>query len=98
MTIKVDMNNAEFQQHLFALEKTEQASLIKTLRKISQMSWNDLYIDKGVRWELIGNPTKFNHRIYSFRFSQKYRGLAYRDGEFLRLLTLHSDHDSAYGM
>ena len=98
MTIKIDMNNPEFQSSLFALEKIEQMSLIKTLKKISHMSWNDLYTDKGIRWESISNPsTKPTRHIYSFRFSGKYRGLAYRDGDILCLLTLHPDHDGAYG-
>ena len=34
-------------------------------------------------------------RIYSFRFSQKYRGLALREEDCMRLLMLHTDHDSA---
>ncbi|WP_342259711.1 hypothetical protein [Candidatus Tisiphia endosymbiont of Metellina segmentata] len=40
--------------------------------------------------------TKNKHQIYSFRFSQKCRALALREGSYLRLLTLHTDHDSAY--
>jgi Golgi nucleoside diphosphatase len=96
VTVKIDMNNLEFQRDFFALEKVEQTSLIKTLKKISNMTWNEIYVDKGIRWESITNPTKFNQRIYSFRFSQKYRGLGYREGDFLRLLTLHPNHDSAY--
>ena len=94
--IKIDMNNPEFQNNLFVLEKIEQSALISTLRKIAQMSWDQLYKNKGLRWEEISNPTKVSKKIYSFRFSVKYRALAYRDEEFLRLLTLHTDHDSAY--
>ncbi len=33
---------------------------------------------------------------HSFRLSQKYRALAYREGDYLRVLSLHLDHDSAY--
>jgi len=35
--------------------------------------------------------------VYSLRLSQKVRAIAYRDGDFLRLISLHPDHDSAYG-
>lgn len=33
---------------------------------------------------------------YSLRLSEKIRGIAYRDGDFLRIISLHPDHDSAY--
>ena len=51
--IKIDMNNPEFQHDFFELEKTEQAALIKTLRKIRQLKWPELYIDNGLNWETI---------------------------------------------
>jgi hypothetical protein len=95
--IKIDMNNPEFQDDFFKLEKIEQAALIKTLKKIRQLKWSQLYADKGLNWEVIlSKQAKSGARIYSFRFSQKYRALALREENFLRLLTLHVDHDSAY--
>jgi len=97
MTIQIDMNNKQFQNDLFVLEKTEVNALVKTLKKINQLEWGQLYKDKGLRWESIINPTiKSNKQLYSFRFSGKYRALAYRKENFLMLLTLHVDHDSAY--
>ena len=97
MTIQIDMNNQRFQNDLFTLEKIEINALIKTLKKINQLEWEQLYKDNGLKWESIVNPTiKQNKQLYSFRFSQKYRILAYRENNFLRLLTIHSDHDSAY--
>jgi hypothetical protein len=95
--IKIDLNNPEFQKDLFSLQKYEQLALIKTLRKISKLNWDELYRDQGLKWEaIISKTTKNNDRIYSFRFSQKYRVLALREDSYLRLLTLHMDHDSAY--
>lgn len=95
--IKIDMNNPEFQRDFFELEKKEQIALIKTLKKIRQLSWAQLYSDNGLKWEVIlSKLTKHGEKIYSFRFSQKYRATAFREGDFLRLLTLHIDHDSAY--
>ncbi len=35
-------------------------------------------------------------RLYSFRMGKGFRGIAYRDGLWLRILSLHPDHDSAY--
>lgn len=95
--IKIDMNNPEFQRDFFELEKTEQTALIKTLKKIQQLTWSQLYSDKGLKWEtILSKQTIAGERIYSFRFSQKYRATALRQHDFVRLLTLHVDHDSAY--
>lgn len=95
--IKIDMNNPGFQNDFFRLEKKEQLALIKTLKKIKQMHWQQLYQDTSLNWELIlSKKSKKGDRIYSFRFSQKYRAVAMREDDFMRLLTLHTDHDSAY--
>lgn len=95
--IQIDMNNPEFQKDLFLLAKPEQLAFIRALKKISQLTWAELYADHGLRWEaIISKTSKTNKRIYSFRFSQKYRALALREDSYLRLLTLHTDHDSAY--
>ena len=70
---------------------------IKSLKKISNLTWDELYRDQGLKWEvIISKATKTKVRIYSFRFSQKYRVLALREDCYLRLLTLHTDHDSTY--
>ncbi|OGV50443.1 MAG: hypothetical protein A3F46_09435 [Legionellales bacterium RIFCSPHIGHO2_12_FULL_42_9] len=95
--IKIDLNNPIFQEDLFGLEKNEQIALIKTLKKIRQLSWNQLYKDNGLKWEtILSKQTKSGEHIYSFRFSKKYRATALRQADYLRLLTLHVDHDSAY--
>lgn len=95
--VRLDLNNPVFQEILFRLEKAEQHAMISTLRKISELTWDQLYRDQGLKWEAIysRNGPK-GERIYSFRVSKKCRALAYREGEWLRILTLHPDHDSAY--
>ena len=95
--ILLDMNYLEFQEQLFSLEKLEQRALLNTLKKMKQLGWEDLYTDKGIRWELItSKKTAGGNNLYSFRFSKKYRATAYRDGNYLVLLALFPDHDSAY--
>ena len=95
--IKIDLNNLDFQKDLFSLQKNEQLSLIRTLKKINELTWDNLYKDQGLKWEaIVSKTTKSGQGIYSFRFSQKYRVLALRDGVYLRLLTLHTEYDSAY--
>jgi len=95
--ILLDMNYPEFQKQLFELDKIEQRSLLNTLKKIKKLEWEELYKDKGIRWELItSKTTSKGNNIYSFSFSKKYRGTAYRDGQYLVILALFVDHDSAY--
>ncbi|MDR2008246.1 MAG: hypothetical protein LBQ34_04665 [Alphaproteobacteria bacterium] len=95
--ILLDMNGKEFQNSLFKLEKQEQRALLNTLRKINKLNWEDLYQDKGIKWEIITSQKTIKGRdIYSFRFSQKYRGIAYRDGDYLVLIDLFVNHDGAY--
>ena len=95
--ILLDMNYLKFQEQLFALEKVEQRALLNTLKKIIQLNWETLYRYKGLGWEqLISKKTAKGNNLYSFRFSQKYRAIAYRDEDYVVLLGLCTDHDSAY--
>jgi hypothetical protein len=95
--IKLDLNHPKFQQDFLNLEKVEILALTRTLRKISNMSWTELHKDNGLKWEAIEiKHDKSSARTYSFRFSQKYRATATRDGDAMRILTVNVDHDSAY--
>ncbi len=92
--IKIDMNNPDFQHDFFQLNKVEQLALINTLKRIQQLSRQQFYADNGQNWEtILSKQTKLGGRIYSFRFSQKYRATVLREKEFLRLLTLHAEQD-----
>lgn len=95
--IRLDLNNPVFQEQLFALQKPERNAAIDTLRKIRQLSWNQLYRDNGLKWEKILSvkPPGLD-AIYSLRITQSRRCTAYRDGDFMRLLTVAPDHDSTY--
>ena len=95
--ILLDLNNSIFQQDLFVLSKSEAVATLKILRKISQLAWEQLYKDQGLKWELIRSKQgKQGEKLYSLRVTQKCRAVAIREGDYLRLLSLHSDHDSAY--
>ncbi len=95
--ILLDLNNPVFQQDLFNLQKAEALAILKTFRKISQLTWEQLYQDQGLKWEKISSKKgKNGETLYSLRITQKCRGIAVREGDYLRLLSLHSDHDSAY--
>ena len=94
--IKLDLNRSRFQEDLFNLEKLAQRALFNSLKKITQLYWEELYKDKGLRWELIASNSNPEDKLYSFRFSKKYRATGYREGNYLVLLRLYADHDSTY--
>jgi hypothetical protein len=95
--IILDLNSPIFQKDLFALHKEEAHSLLSTLRKIPKMTWEELYKDKGLKWELIhSKKSKTGESIYGFRINRKFRATALREADYLRVLTLHTDHDSTY--
>lgn len=97
-TVRLDLNNPVFQRQLFALGKAQQTSVLATLRKLLDLRWPQLYRDAGLKWEAIHSRTgPGGQRLYSLRISHGFRAVAYRDaGGWLRLLSLHPDHDSAY--
>ena len=95
--ILLDLNNPIFQQDFFGLPKAEALAVLKILKKVSQLTWEQLYKDQGLKWELIRSKQgKNGEKLYSLRITQKCRAVAVRESEYLRFLSLHSDHDSAY--
>jgi hypothetical protein len=97
--VRLDLNNPVFQENLLTLQKAERHAALDTLNKLRQMTWNLVYRDKGLKWEKIISvkPPPGIDAIYSLRITQARRATAYRDGEFIRLLTIADDHDSTYG-
>jgi hypothetical protein len=95
--LRLDLNNPVFQEQLLTLSKQDQLRVLSTLRKLAAMTWTQVYQDTGLKWELIHSRTgPQGTRLYSLRISKGFRALAYREGNWLRLLSLHSNHDSAY--
>jgi len=97
--VLLDLNNPIFQENLFSLPKPERHSAVETLKKIRQLSWPQLYGDRGLKWEKITSvaaPAGID-AVYALRLSQSRRATAYREGDYLRLLSIASDHDATYG-
>lgn len=95
--IRLDLNDLDFQNDLFGLTKEQQTSLLGTLRKLSRMTWQQVYQDSGLKWESITSRTgPSGEHLYSFRIGKGFRAIASREGVRLRILSLHPDHDSAY--
>jgi len=98
-SVILDLNNQTFQENLFSLQKTERHAALDTLSKIRQLTWQQVYRDKGLNWEKIFSvraPQGID-AVYSLRITQSRRATAFRDGLYMRMLTVAVDHDSTYG-
>ena len=97
--IRLDLNNPVFQENLLSMPKPERHSALETLSKLRRMTWNQAYRDNGLKWEKIVSvaPPAGVSALYSLRITQSRRATAYRDGDFIRLLTIAPNHDATYG-
>jgi hypothetical protein len=97
--VRLDLNNPVFQEALFNLQKAERHAAIDTLKKIMQLTWPQVHRDNGLKWEKILSvkPPAGIDAVYSLRITQSRRATAWRDGDFMRMLTVAPDHDSTYG-
>ncbi|MBI5379831.1 MAG: hypothetical protein HZA23_06710 [Nitrospirae bacterium] len=95
--ILLDLNNPEFLDVFLRLDAAELRRVAQALFRIQKLDWNALYTHKGLRWEAVHHlQGPKGEVIYSIRLSEKIRALAYHEGPYLRFLSLHPDHDSAY--
>ena len=93
----LDLNSPEFQDVFSRLETAELKQVVASLRRLSELDWATIYRHTGFQWEAIKHLKAPNGTgVYSLRLSQRVRALAFRDGDFLRFISLHPDHDSAY--
>ena len=96
--VRLDLNSPEFQDVFFRLEVEDLRQVVQALRRLRSLSWSEVYRHTGFRWEAIRHlRTPTGATAYSLRLSQRVRAIAYREGRFLRIVSLHPDHDSAYG-
>jgi hypothetical protein len=84
--IRLDLNSPEFQNVFLALQADELRQVIASLRRVRELDWEAI--------EHLKAPN--GAKVYSLRLSQRIRAVAFRDGDFLRLTSLHPDHDSTY--
>jgi hypothetical protein len=96
--VRLDLNNPVFLRNLFALSKDDQRQALTTLGKLFQMTWDQIYRDPGLKWEaIVSRAGPRGERLYAFRMGKALRAVGYRQDDWLRILSLHPDHDSAYG-
>ena len=94
--IRLDLNTPEFQTVFFILEIEDLRQVASALRRLMELTWSALYRHTGFRWEAIEHVKGPGGRVYSLRLSQRIRATAVREGNLLRLVSLHPEHDSAY--
>jgi hypothetical protein len=95
--VLLDLNTPRFLDDWFGLEKPQALAVLATLRKLHGLTWPQLYSDKGLKWELVHSKTGVHRRrLYSMRITKRMRALALGEGDYLCLVSLHPEHDSAY--
>jgi hypothetical protein len=95
--VLLDLNSPEFQDVFFRLEVQELKQVVASLCRLRELDWGGVYRHTGFRWEEIQHlKAPSGAGVNSLRLSQKVRALAFREGDFLRFISLHPDHDSAY--
>jgi len=98
--LQLDLNNEIFQENWLTLDKSERNRVTDTLRKLlRQLTWDQLYRDQGLKGEKVVSvkPPQGIDALYTLRITQSRRASAYREGNYLRFLTIAPDHDAAYG-
>lgn len=98
-SVKLDLNSEIFQRSWLELDKADRNRVTDTLRKLRRLTWDEVYRDQGLKWEKVASikPPKGIDAIYTLRITQSRRVTAYREGSFMRFLTIAPDHDAAYG-
>ena len=97
--LQLDLNCEVFQETWLGLDTSERDRVTDTLRKLRQLTWQQVYRDQGLKWEKVSSIKTPGglQPIYTLRITKARRATAIRQGNFLRFLTIEPDHDAAYG-
>ena len=95
--MKIDLNFPPFQQDLFSLDKTQLKAFVKSVKKINKMDLRQVQQSSGLNLEKIKNLKTSNGKtLYSIRMSKSFRAVICIEDDFIRFISLHPNHDSAY--
>ena len=95
--MKIDLNFPPFQQDLFSLDKTQLTAFVKSVKIINKMDLRQVRQSSGLNLEKIKNlKTSYGKTLYSIRMSKSFRAVICIEDDFIRFISLHPDHDSAY--
>lgn len=95
--MKIDLNFPPFQQDLFSLDKTKLSIFVQSVKKINKMDLRQVKQSSGLNLEKIKNiKTPNGKTLYSIRMSKSFRAVICIEDDFIRFISLHPDHDTAY--
>src|SRR2546428_13703669 len=95
--VRLDLNGEIFQKTGLQLDKPERDRVTDTLKKLLQLTWDQVYRDAGLKWEKVSSikPPPGIDAIYTHRITRSTRPTANRHGDFLRCLSIAPEHDAA---
>lgn len=102
--VQCDLEFPSIQDQLKKLESTDLDACFSKIEKINEMTWQQVYATsskgkgkRGLNWEVLpSQKTASGGTVASIRITDKFRARVTRDGVFMRFISLHPDHDSAY--
>ena len=101
--VECDLEFPLFQKQIKSLTQQEYDELDRCIDKIESMTWQQIYQTssrsqkRGLNWEpLQGQKTASGCIIASIRVTKKFRARVTRTEKYMKFISLHSDHDSAY--
>jgi hypothetical protein len=95
--VVLDINSPDFLEVFLSLRGPELEQVASGLEQLRGLEWQTVYTLKGLNWEAVSHLSAPNgSKVYSIRLNKKIRALVYREANFMRFISLHPDHDSAY--
>ncbi len=95
--MKVDLNFPLFQNDLFSLNKNELAAFFRTAKKLVKMDLVQIQQSSGLNLEKIRvMKSPAGKTLYFIRVTRSFRAVLTPNKDYLRFVSLHPDHDSAY--
>ncbi|RYZ80862.1 MAG: hypothetical protein EOP04_25070 [Proteobacteria bacterium] len=100
--IKVDMTFPSLIKEIQDLTKSQLQELLESTVKLQKITWKELWEQStkgkgktGFNYELIEEDPDLGN-IHSIRITKSFRARVIRENEWMRFISLHPDHDSAY--
>ena len=102
--VRIDLTFPPFKKEMSQLGLGDISDVLDTITKIQNMTWQQIWDSssktpggkRGINWEPIDQETSDGKQIASIRITRSHRARVCRDGDWMRFISLHPDHDSAY--
>lgn len=102
--VQCDLEFPTLQDQLEKPKSLDFEAFFNKVEKINEMTWQQVYATsskgkakRGLNWEALPNQrTASGGTVASIRITDKFKARVTRDGVFMRFISLHPDHDSAY--